>query len=127
MTQLQLLTTEGDIVISDCPITKYGRIARVVQTWNPMEKQVTLDCWICYTQDGERINSKRFAPYTVQLKATMDTFVDPRTGQIVEQGTEGSMSEYDFFVAMANNNINIFQVILNTVLLRDSQGRFNLD
>lgn len=127
MTQLELLTTEGDIIISDCPITKYGRIARVVLEWNPMTKEVKLNCWVCYTQNSERINLKRFAPYSVQLKATMDTFVNPSTGEIVDPLEPNAIPEYIFFVAMANNNINIFQVILNTVLIRDSQGRFNLD
>jgi hypothetical protein len=127
MTQLELLTTEGDIVISDCPVTNYGRIARVVQEWNPMTKEVKLNCWVCYMQNGERINSKRFTPYNVILKATKDTFVNANTGEFVDSSVADAIPEYDFFVAMANNNINIFQVILNTVLLRDSQGRFNLD
>lgn len=126
MTALELLINEGDIIISDCPITKYGRIARVILKWDPMTKEVTLDCWICYTENGERINSQRFQPYTVQLKATSDTFVDPSNGEFVSPETPGSITGYDYFVSMANNNINIFQVILHTVQKRDMQGKFDL-
>lgn len=127
MNEIELLTTEGDIVISDCPITNYGRIVRVSQIWDPFNKEVLLNCWVCYTENGERINSKRFLPYTVQLKAMNSTLVDPLTGNFVNDEFVGAIGEYDYFVSIANNNINIFQIILATVLLRDSQSRFNLD
>lgn len=105
------MINEGIITISNDPlIPEFGREAKFGGgfIWNPVTKVIMLDFMVSYV--GENV-PERLRPYTVTLIAdTKDT---------------GEGNEYQAFVDIAKGEIKIFELIYDTVMLRDSQGKFN--
>jgi hypothetical protein len=105
------MINEGIITISNDPLVPgFGREAKFNGgfIWNPVAKTIMLDFMISYT--GEDVPS-RLSPKSVTLVAdTIDT---------------GDGNEYQAFVDIAGNEIKIFELIYDTVMLRDSQGKLN--
>jgi hypothetical protein len=60
----------------------------------------------------------------VTLFADNLTCVDSE-GQIVECGTEGSIGEYDFYIALMDEPIIIEDFVVNKITWADAQGKFN--
>ncbi|MFN5251116.1 MAG: hypothetical protein ACK5DE_08700 [Bacteroidota bacterium] len=60
----------------------------------------------------------------VTLLADNSTCVDSE-GQIVECGTEGSIGEYDFYIALMDEPIIIEDFVVNKIPWADAQGKFN--
>jgi hypothetical protein len=72
--------------------------------WQPVAKLIQLDFIVSYV--GEEV-PKRLNPYSVTLVA--DT----------------TDNEYDYFVDISKGEIKIFELIYDTIMLRDSEGKFN--
>ncbi len=131
MTQLERFIQNGEIEISTNPITGVRRLA-VLQGgfhWYQNAKQIILNYTVFYLYaNGERYNLESMRPYEVPLMADSTIKVDAQGNKVEPSETpeyEALPTEYDFLVAIANNEVNIFQVMLNTTLLRDYQGKFN--
>lgn len=109
--KINKMINEGIITISNDPLVpEFGREAHIENgfIWQPKTKTIQVDLMIHFV--GENVPS-RLAPKSVTLIAdTKDT---------------GEGNEYQTFVDIAKNEIRIFELIYDTVLLRDSQGRLN--
>lgn len=105
------MINEGIITISNDPlVSEFGREVKFGGgfIWNPINQTIMLDFIVSYI--GENV-PERLRPYTVTLIAnTTDT---------------GEGNEYQTFVDIAKGEIKIFDLIYDTVMLRDSQGKFN--
>lgn len=106
----QMIET-GKISISNDPLVpSFGREATLNYFgWYPEGKAIKLDFNVKYT--GEDVPS-RLSSYSVTLIADMKPLED-------------DTNEYDLFVNIAKNPIEIFGLIYDTIMLRDSQGKFN--
>lgn len=60
----------------------------------------------------------------VDLVATNSSFVN-QMGEIVPEGTEGAIGEYDFFIALLPNPVIIMDFILAKIQWANAMGRFN--
>jgi len=114
MTREQAITQmieTGKISISNDPLVpSFGREATLkFFGWHPIEKAIKLDFTVAYT--GENVPS-RLGSYSVTLIADTEPLPD---------GT----NEYDHFVETSKNEIKIFELIYDTIMFRDSQGKFN--
>ena len=123
--------------------------------WLPYHQSINMACTIIYIDgEGNPRNLKSLAPYEKVLsadgvtKVTVQGEIIPYPGgispmpviiddvvtnqsdiDIFEAETanyNAATSEYQFFINIANNDVNIFQVMLNTILLRASQGKFDI-
>lgn len=105
------MINEGIITISNDPlIPEFGREAHIQNgfIWQPKNKTIQVDLMIHFV--GENVPS-RLAPKSVTLIAdTKDT---------------GEGDEYQAFVDLAKGEIKIFELIYDTVMLRDYQGKLN--
>ena len=59
----------------------------------------------CYRVDaeGKEVKNEYTHPYYRTLIATNETWVNPATGDYVEEGTEGAMGEWDYFSYISAN------------------------
>jgi hypothetical protein len=124
MTELEKYIADGEIEISRHPVTNMRRLLKEQAfIHNQLKKEISIESEVCYMDEGgEIINYVSMPSYDKVLTADTRTMIDPQTMSPV---TEGGVSEYDFFVGMANAQINIFQVRLDVIKLRDSQGKFD--
>jgi len=114
MTREQAITQmieTGKISISNDPLVpSFGREATLkFFGWHPIEKAIKVDFTVAYT--GGNVPS-RLGSYSVTLIADMKPLEDGK-------------NEYEQFVNIAKNEIEIFGLIYDTIMLRDSQGKFN--
>jgi len=112
MTPLELFITTGEIIISNDPVSGFKRKAILSRgfSWLPTFKQIILDYEIQYYETSEL----RYPNYFKKLIADNDTLID---------GT--NLPEYQYFMNLVSVQNNIFEVIYNITMLRDSQGKFN--
>lgn len=93
--------------------------------------------------DGNRLNTQEISPYTVLESADNNTHVDPSTGIYVLQQedltwkyiagpnkdqlfTGSPMGEYDFLIALFNQNVNIENLVRQYIQLNDSIGKYDV-
>jgi hypothetical protein len=107
---LQMIET-GKISISNDPLVpSFEREATLkFFGWHPIEKAIKLDFTVKYVGEG--------VPSWLSTKSvTLIADTEP-----LPDGT----NEYEQFVNIAKNEIEIFGLIYDTIMLRDSQGKFN--
>ena len=106
----QMIETAKVSISNDPLVPSFGREATLNYFgWHPVEKAIKLDFNVKYT--GENVPS-RLSSYSVTLIADMKPLED-------------ETNEYEQFVNLAKNPIEIFGLIYDTIMLRDSQGKFN--
>jgi len=116
------------INISDCPKTGLKRKVDYDFYWNRItKKEVIISCVVKrFNQDDTEFTSAGIVSYLRELKATTDTPVNPNTGEVLSEWSEGAISEYDYYsYGVANMSIILPEMIEQIILLRDSQGKFN--
>jgi hypothetical protein len=101
----------GVVTISNDPLVpSFGREATLnFFGWFPVDKAIKLDFTVRYV--GEDVPN-RLAPYSVTLIADTTPLPDGE-------------NEYQHFVNLAKEPRKIFDLIYDTTMLRDSQGKFN--
>lgn len=87
--------------------------------WNDRVKQVILKCEYGVFQNDEFTYGQK----ELQLLADNNVFVDWR-GETVPEGTAGAMGEYDFFMIMIQQPIDLPAVIQNYMTKAKQQGKF---
>ncbi len=116
------------VQISNDPITGLKRVTTVKEFYvNLSSVTLSTETKSFNAQDVEVV-SKSVNPFGVNLVATNSTLVNPANGNTVEDGEDAedcTLGEYDYLVAVADNPINIFDVMRATILKSDSRGRFN--
>lgn len=130
--------------ISDDPTTGFGRVAVFEYlTVSPELKKVHIGVKIFqYKNDSLVANSSRVQnPYSIILKANNGQWVDtngvdvpymvdnPDTTlldsipQVINP--DAYKTEYDFYIHMADNPINIFSLVLQQIIVADTRKRFD--
>lgn len=124
MTELERYIELGEIEIGRHPITNVRRLLKEqLFVHSQRTKEISIEFKVFYMDDsGAVFDKKSMGSYDVTLTADTKTFINPQTMEVL---TEGGVSEYDYFVGVANNPVNIFQVRLNIIKLRASQGKFD--
>lgn len=124
MTELERYIELGEIEIGRHPITNVRRLLREqLFVHNQRTKEISIEFKVFYLdENGDIIEKKSMSGYDHILVADTSSFINPQTMETV---TIDGISEYDYFVSVANNPVNIFQVRLNTIKLRASQGKFD--
>jgi len=116
------------VQISNDPITGLKRITTVSEFYVNLTEVTLVTETRHYDSEDKEVVTKAIKPFTVILKAKNSTLVNPATGGTVEDGEDEAdctMGEYDYLVAVANNPINIFDVMRGTILKSDLRGRYN--
>ena len=99
------------VAISNDPLTGLQRKVNLESfIWKP-KQNIMLQCSVEYYEDGILVETLRLKPYERILS----------TG-----GLDDEIGEYNYFVNVANGDINIFSLIYDTILLRDSQLKFDI-
>lgn len=115
--------------ISDDPYTGYKRKVRVYGFFfRSREKQLIIYCEVFSFTDtnyDNLVDTKRLQVYEIELQATMNTFIDPNTGNIVFEPTEGYITEYEYWLTAAKAGINMDVAFAQTIQIADGNGRFN--
>lgn len=83
-----------EIEISDHPITKVKRKI-FINNLNLSAGNMSLSARVDHYVDGVLISTKGISSYDL-LVDTFGNYVNPSTGELVEEGTEGAMSEVEF-------------------------------
>lgn len=125
MTQLETFISTGDIEISRHPITNIRRLLSLDRGfyWLPKSSQIVMDFTVNYLDEtGNKYQLESIKSYNKSLIADIVNTVDSSGAN----DPSSTITEYQYFVNIANNNVNIFNVMLNTVLLRVSQGKFDM-
>lgn len=116
--------------ISKDPLLNLDRKAKVLKfEWDTRSKEIKLSTVVSFYKGGVLIEDKRTSPYAIELIAVNSTLVNPNTGNTVEDGEKPedcTMGEYDYLVAVANNNINIFDIMRATIAKSDARKRFDI-
>lgn len=117
-----------EVTISNDPITGLKRKVKVKEFYVNLSS-VTLSTETKFFDDQDNeIESKSVKPFNVQLIAVNSTLVNPNNGNTVEDGEDAedcTMGEYDYLVMVANNPINIFDIMEATILKADTRNRFD--
>lgn len=153
---LQRFIDLGEIEIARHPKSNMRRllVLQENQFWSPVGKQIGLGFWVHYlNEDGTRCTEESLRPYRRPLVADMHTKVNaqmqvlpvpgPAPTPVVEDGTvtnaaeiaahaalvqeyNSAFTEYQYFMGAANDDVNIFELMYNTAILRASQGKFDI-
>ena len=81
-----------------------------------------------YLDNKVPVKTERLKPFTVILSAQNSTLVNPANGNTVEDGEaveDCTMGEYDYLTMVANNPLNIFDLMKAVVAKADTRGRYN--
>lgn len=81
-----------------------------------------------YLDGGKPVKTERLKPFTVILSAQNSTLVNPQTGNTVEDGEDAedcTMGEYDYLTMVADNPLNIFDLMKAVIAKADTRGRYN--
>jgi hypothetical protein len=106
----QMIETAKISISNDPTVPGFAREATLNYFgWHPVEKAIKLDFTVKYV--GEGVPSW-LSTKSVTLIADMKPLED-------------DTNEYEQFVNLAKNEIEIFGLIYDTIMLRDSQGKFN--
>lgn len=116
--------------ISKDPLLNLDRKAKVLKfEWDTRSEEIKLSTVVSFYKAGVLIEDKRTPPYAIELIAVNSTLVNPSTGGTVEDGEleeDCTMGEYNYLVAVANNNINIFDIMRATIAKSDARKRFDI-
>jgi hypothetical protein len=125
MTELERYIETGEVEITRHPITNIRRLLKEdLFIHNQRNKEISIEFKVIWLdENGEVINKTSMPSYSRTLTADRFTSINPQTMEVVE---EGGVTEYDFFVGIANNPVNIFQVRLDTIKMRAAQGKFDI-
>lgn len=129
MAEIDNFINSGIVSISADPISGLKRQVILDKfSWNQSAKTIVLNCTCKYLDNTDNfLNKKRLPDYGVDLKAANDVFVDKNTGEFVNSDDINAIGEYDYFIGVANNPINIFQMIFSIIKLRDQvQKKFDI-
>ena len=148
MTQLERFIQKGEIEISQDPDNNKKRLAVLDNNksslqWFPNANQIILDFIVYFLdENGDKIISQRFKPYEKRLWATNDVKLNSKfnvvekpveikneSGKITNQEEIDSYNnlntEYEVIINLAKIT-PVFNLALQFVQLRDSQGMFNI-
>jgi len=123
---------EVKVLISKDPLLKFDREVTVTGFhWNPLSKQITVSVIINFLDETKlKITNKRISPYNEVLVADDTTYVDSNGNILPEdhlfEEKEEKISEYSFFISLAQGKIDMFELIEGSILNADARGRFNL-
>lgn len=111
MTTKERFIKTGEIQISNHPISGLKRLAILENynglIWTPATKRITLNFNVIYlNESGEPLNDRTVPGYFKVLVA--------------------SDQEYEDLIVQVDNDINIFDIMVSIIQLRDSQGKFDI-
>lgn len=92
------------------------------------DSQIDLVTIANYSKNSEEVKTERIKPFTVKLSAQNSTKVNPNTGGTVEDGEaveDCTMGEYDYLTMVADNPLNIFDLMKSVISRADARGRYN--
>jgi hypothetical protein len=116
------------VQISNDPVTGLKRVTTVKEFYVNLTSVTLATETKSFDANDVEVVTKSIKPFNVNLVAVNSTLVNPANGNTVEDGEDAedcTMGEYDYLVAVADNPINIFDVMRATILKSDSRGRFN--
>lgn len=123
--QSQQFSLDGIAPISADPLT--GQLRQVVLNkfiWNQTDKFILMQTEGQYIDKGSKLTSLRHPSYGVDLMANNEPrFVDRITGEFCADNDSNAIGEYDFFIMMANGNINIFSIMYDIIVKRDLEDK----
>ena len=100
------------IEISNDPTTGLERKIFLKEfSWIPLENYIKTVFQVKYFVDGVDATSNRLPSYEKTLYASDNENVNPLTGQLVSPEFEGGVGEYSFFLAYAENPIELYGLI----------------
>ncbi len=115
------------VKISKDPLLTFDR--EVIATeFYVNDNQIDLVTFAYYFKDDEPISVQRIKPLMVKLSAQNSTLVNPQTGGTVEDGEseeDCTMGEYDYLTMVADNPLNIFDLMKSVIARADARGRYN--
>lgn len=105
----------SDVVINQTKIKRKAELHTMI--YNQANKALVLTWKVSYFADssgffGQPININGISSYSKESIANNTVMVNPTTGAIVPDSTEGAIGQYDFFYSLAENqNINVHDLI----------------
>lgn len=114
--KIDQMVATGVVAISSDPINGLSReLDFKGLIWQAQDKRIIVQCLVHFLDsEGLRMESQRMLPYSRDMISTNMIPV------------EGEPGEYDYFIDMHREPQLIFEVIYDTIMLRDSQGKFNI-
>mgnify|MGYP000953458454 CR=1 FL=1 len=108
------------IEISNDPTTGLERKIFLKEfSWIPLENYIKTVFQVKYFVDGVDATSNRLPSYEKTLYASDNENVNPLTGQLVSPEFEGGVGEYSFFLAYAENPIELYGLIYQRAINAD--------
>ena len=105
----------------DNDVNNLPRVAEFTDLyWNTDVQQIVVKCRYGVYQNG----GFTYGTDNLQLVATNATFVNAQ-GEPVPSDTDGAIGEYDFFMMMIKNPINLPSLIQSYMNKAKLQGKFN--
>jgi hypothetical protein len=100
------------IVISNDPVTNLERKIFLKEfSWLPLQDFIKTTFEVRYFVNGQDATSPRLPSYEKTLYASDNENVNPLTGQLVNPEFQGGVGEYTFFLAYAQNPIELYELI----------------
>ncbi len=108
------------IEISNDPATGLERKIYLKEfSLRPFENYIKTTFEVRYFKDGVDATSNRLPSYEKTLYASDNENVNPLTGQLVSPEFEGGVGEYTFFLAYAENPIELYGLIYQRAVNAD--------
>ena len=108
------------ITISNDPTTGLERKIFLKEfSWLPLENYIKTVFQVKYFVDGVDATSNRLASYEKTLYASDNENVNPLTGELVDSEFEGGVGEYSFFLAYAENPIELYGLLYSRAINAD--------
>jgi len=117
-----------EIEISDHPITKVKR--RIfISNLTISNENISLGARVDHYVDGVLVSTKGVESYDI-LVSTFGYYVNSSTGELVEQGTDGAISEVDFLKSIPASSEttvwgNIIGLVSEKISSMDSRNMFD--
>lgn len=113
--------------ISKDPILGFDREVKATEFY-VNDGQIDLATVATYKDNGQEVKVERLKPFFVKLSAQNSTKVNPNTGGTVEDGENAencTIGEYDYLTMVADNPLNIFDLMKSVIARADVRGRYN--
>lgn len=108
------------IAISNDPISGLERKIYLKEfSWLPLENYIKTVFQVKYFVDGVDATSNRLPSYEKTLYASDNENVNPLTGELVDVEFEGGVGEYSFFLAYAENPIELYGLLYSRAIEAD--------